>query len=154
WPADRGSAAGRTTSPASPKAQPMTYRNDLDALGARHSALETDLAAKTKELEHATRLLEEAKARARLPVLDNIRTASPCRADWNEMIGDDRARSCGKCDKQVFNITNMTRADAEALIVEKNAKLCARYFRRHDGTILTQDCRVGLVAARNRKLVA
>jgi hypothetical protein len=132
----------------------MSYRNDLDALAARHASLDTELAAKTKELDDAARLLDEARARAKLPVLDNIRIASPCRADWNEMVGDERSRACGKCEKQVFNISNMTRAEAEALIIEKQGKLCARYYQRHDGTILLADCTVGAVAARNRKLVA
>ena len=132
----------------------MSYRNDLDALGARHDALDSELAAKTKELEEAARLLAEARARARLPILDNIRIASPCRADWNEMVGDDRSRACGTCDKQVFNLSSLTRAEAEALIVEKAGKLCARYYQRHDGTIILADCHVGVVAARKRKLVA
>lgn len=128
----------------------MTYRSDLDALDARHSALSNDLSAKTRELEQATKLLEQAK----LPILDNIRVASPCTADWSQMTGDERARHCNKCDKQVFDLSEMTRAEAEALIIEKHGKLCARYYRRADGTILTSDCRVGAVAARKRKIIA
>jgi len=128
----------------------VSYRSDLDALDARHSALTNDLTAKTRELEQATKLLEQAK----LPILDNIRVASPCTADWKQMTGDERARHCNKCDKQVFDLSEMTRAEAEALIIEKNGKLCARYYRRADGTILTSDCRVGVVAARKRKIIA
>ena len=132
----------------------MTYRNDLDALAARHAVLDTELAAKTRELDDATRLLDDARARAKLPVLDNIRIASPCRADWNQMVGDEHARLCGQCDKQVFDLSSLTRAEAEALIAEKAGKLCARYYRRYDGTILLADCTIGAVAARKRKLVA
>ena len=132
----------------------MTYRSDLDALDARHDALNNELASKTRELDAATKLLEEARARAKLPILDNIRTASPCRADWNAMTGDERARHCNQCDKQVFNLSEMTRSEAEALIVEKDGQLCARYYRRHDGTIITTDCRVGIVAGRKRKIIA
>ena len=132
----------------------MTYRSDLDALDARHDALSNELAAKTRELDEATKLLEEARARAKLPILDNIRVASPCRADWNAMLGDERARHCNQCEKQVFNLSEMTRPEAEALIIEKHGELCARYYQRHDGTILTADCRVGIVAGRKRKLVA
>ena len=128
----------------------MTYRSDLDALDARHSAIANDLAAKTRELEQATKLLEQAK----LPILDNIRVASPCTADWSQMTGDERARHCNKCDKQVFDLSEMTRAEAEALIIEKHGKLCARYYRRADGTILTSDCRVGAAAGRKRKIIA
>jgi hypothetical protein len=135
----------------------VTYRSDLDALDARHDALSHELVTKTRELDDATRLLEEARARAKLPILDNIRTASPCRADWNAMLpagSGDRVRNCGQCEKQVFNLSEMTRQDAEALILEKHGNLCARYYRRHDGTIITADCRVGVVAGRKRKLVA
>jgi hypothetical protein len=128
----------------------MSYRSDLDALDARHNALSNDLTAKTRELEQATKLLEQAK----LPVLDNIRVATPCTADWTQMTGDERARHCNKCDKQVFDLSEMTRAEAQALIIEKHGKLCARYYRRSDGTILTSDCRIGVAAARKRKIIA
>jgi hypothetical protein len=132
----------------------VTYRSDLDALDARHSALTHELGAKTRELDDATRLLEQARARAKLPILDNIRVASPCTADWTQMTGDERTRHCTKCEKQVFNLSEMTRAEAEALILEKHGDLCARYYRRHDGTIITSDCRIGVVASRKRKLIA
>ena len=113
----------------------MSYRDDLDALSARHDALATEVAYKTRELEQATRMLDEAKARMRLPVLDNIRVASPCSAEWNGMTGDDRVRHCGACDKSVFNLSGMTREEAETLIIAKQGKLCVRYFQRKDGTI-------------------
>ncbi len=138
----------------------MTFRNDLDALDARHDALATELAAKTRELHDATMLLEDARARARLPVLENIRIASPCRADWNAMTGDERTRHCHQCDKQVFNLSELTRVEAEALIREKAGDLCARYYQRPDGTILLADCSIAAgaagaaSAARRRKLVA
>jgi len=112
------------------------------------------VAHKTRELEQATQLLEDAQARARLPVLDNIRIAAPCDADWSKMTGDDRARHCGDCKKTVFNLSDMTRPEAEALIIEKQGKLCVRYYQRKDGTILTKDCPVGVARRRKRKLVA
>ena len=132
----------------------MSYRDDVTALAARHDALATEVAHKTRELEDATRLLEEAQARARLPVLDNIRIAAPCDADWSKMTGDDRARHCGDCKKTVFNLSDMTRAEAEALVIEKLGKLCVRYFQRSDGTILTKDCPVGVARRRKRRLIA
>jgi len=130
------------------------YRNDVDALSARHDGLAAELAAKTKEVNDAARLLEEARTRARLPVLDNLRVATPCRADWNQMTGDERTRHCGDCKKSVFNLSNLTREEAEALIVEKAGKLCARYYQRHDGTILLKDCSIGIGKQRKRRIVA
>ncbi|HVV84397.1 MAG TPA: hypothetical protein VHE35_15120 [Kofleriaceae bacterium] len=130
------------------------YRDDVAALAARHEALAAEVAERTRERDDAARILAEAKARARLPVLDNIRIASPCTAAWSAMVGDERVRHCGACDKDVFNLSAMTRDEAEALIVEKAGKLCARYFQRADGTILLADCAVGVKRRRRRRLVA
>jgi hypothetical protein len=132
----------------------MTYRNDLEALAARHDALATEVATKTKELDAARQLLDDAKQRAKLPVLPNIRVASPCPADWNQMTGDDRVRACAQCNKSVYNLSNMTRDEAEALIVAKEGKLCVRYFQRKDGTILMKDCVVGVAQKRKRRVIA
>jgi hypothetical protein len=132
----------------------MTYRNDLDALAARHDALEAEVAEKTRERDRVSDLLADAKARAKLPVLPNIRVASPCTADWNQMTGDDRVRHCGTCDKDVFNLSAMTREDAEALVLEKAGDLCARYYQRKDGTILLADCTVGVAQKRKRRVIA
>ncbi len=132
----------------------MSYRDDLDALSARHDALSTEVATKTRELDVATRMLDEAKARMRLPILDNIRVASPCPAEWKTMTGDDQVRHCAQCDKSVFNLSGMTREEAETLIVAKQGKLCVRYFQRKDGTILTKDCLVGIARKRKVRLIA
>lgn len=78
-----------------------------------------------------------------LTILDNITIASPCPADWDEMLGDDRARFCSSCSMQVYNIASMTAEEASALILEKEGRLCAGIYRRHDGTVLTADCPVG-----------
>ena len=132
----------------------MSYRDDLTALSARHDALAAEVAQKTRELDDARRLLEQAHARAKLPVLDNLRVAAPCTADWNQMTGDDRTRHCGDCKKNVYNLTGMMREEAEALVIEKNGDLCVRYFQRHDGTILLADCEIGVKRRRRRRRVA
>ena len=48
----------------------------------------------------------------------------------------------------------MTREQAEALIIARAGDLCARYYQRSDGTILLQDCEVGIAQKRKRKLIA
>ncbi len=88
-----------------------------------------------------------------MKTLENIRIASPCRADWNEMTGDDRVRTCAACAKQVFNLSEMTRAEAEAVLAEKHGNLCARYYQRQDGTIMLADCTIGGSGARARSFV-
>ncbi|HEX8636442.1 MAG TPA: hypothetical protein VF692_00155 [Pyrinomonadaceae bacterium] len=75
--------------------------------------------------------------------LNNIKIASPCPADWNEMIGDERKRYCSDCKLNVYNLSEMTKAQAENLIIESEGSLCVRFYRRADGTVLTKDCPVG-----------
>jgi len=75
--------------------------------------------------------------------LNNIKIASPCSADWNLMAGDDRKRACGDCKMNVYNLSGMTKYDAENLLMNAEGRVCVRYFQRADGTILTQDCPVG-----------
>ena len=134
----------------------MTYRNDFDAIAARHARLAVELDATKKELDAAARKLAEAKAKAKLPVLPNIRVASPCKADWNAMapVDGERVRHCGDCKKNVYNLSNMTRDEAEAVIVAHEGKLCVRYYQRKDGTILLKDCTVGAANGRKRRWIA
>jgi hypothetical protein len=132
----------------------MAYRDDLTALSARHDALASEVAQKTRELEESRHLLEQARARTKLPVLDNLRVAAPCTADWSQMTGDERVRHCGECRKNVYNLSDMTRDEAEALLIERNGNLCVRYFQRRDGTILLADCTVGVKRRRRRRWIA
>ncbi len=82
--------------------------------------------------------------------LARVRVASPCKADWDEMIGTDRVRFCGQCSLNVYNLSAMTRDEAESVIAANEGRLCVRFYRRRDGSIITQDCPVGLRAARAR----
>ncbi len=82
--------------------------------------------------------------------LNNIRVASPCKADWDTMYGDERKRFCGDCKLNVYNLSGMTRDEAEALIMNAEGRVCVRFFRRADGTVITQDCPVGWAKVRQR----
>jgi hypothetical protein len=61
-------------------------------------------------------------------------------------------RFCGHCEKNVFNLSAMSRDEAEALIIASGSKLCVRIYRRPDGTALTQDCPVGVRRKRRKQL--
>jgi hypothetical protein len=89
-----------------------------------------------------------------VPLLARIRVATPCTADWAQMTGDERVRHCAHCNKNVFNLSDMTREQAERLIIEKNGDLCARYYQRTDGTILLADCSVGIKQKRKTRVLA
>lgn len=82
--------------------------------------------------------------------LDNINIASPCPANWDEMYGDDRKRFCGDCKLNVYNLSGMTRDDAERLITNHEGRLCVRYYRRADGSVITADCPVGWAKVKQR----
>lgn len=82
--------------------------------------------------------------------LDQLYVATPCTADWDKMRGSDQIRFCNQCQLNVYNISALTRKEAEALIASTEEKLCTKLFRRSDGTIITQDCPVGLRAIKKR----
>ncbi|HLW76821.1 MAG TPA: hypothetical protein VKS01_07535, partial [Bryobacteraceae bacterium] len=82
-------------------------------------------------------------------MLDRIRVASPCHAGWESMQGSERRRFCSQCNKHVYNLSAMTRAEAESLL-SRSDQICARFYRRADGTILTEDCPAGLRAKASR----
>lgn len=85
--------------------------------------------------------------------LDNIRIASPCTARWEQMVGNDTTRFCGECRLNVYNLSAMSRPEAEALIANAEGRICVRYHRRTDGTVITQDCPVGARTIRQRLLL-
>jgi hypothetical protein len=138
----------------------MSYRNDVEALQIKLAQLEDERAEIVRDRarlvdsvqrmprvgDEIERLRRELHARAprSLPVLEDIRVASPCHARWDEMTGDEQSRFCGSCKKNVYNLSAMTREAAEALVRSREGELCVRYYRRADGTVLTADCSVGV----------
>jgi hypothetical protein len=143
----------------------MPYRDDEHALQAKKVELEQER-ARIEEHKRALANLNEdearihreladvdrrlAKRKKSLPVLGEVRIASPCHADWNSMTGDEQSRFCDKCAKNVYNLSAMTTEQAESLIREKEGDLCVRYYQRADGTVLTADCPVGVRRKRVR----
>src|SRR4051794_558697 len=107
------------------------YRNVREALAHREAELTRDLEAleraRTELSDVAARIEETRAARdqtraslARLATataerrsLETLRIASPCTARWDEMRGDEQMRYCGQCRKKVYNLSAMTRDEAE-----------------------------------------
>lgn len=87
-----------------------------------------------------------------LDLLKHVDVASPCAARWEDMTGDEKSRHCAQCNLRVHNLSAMTRAEAEAFLAPRAGpdagRVCVRFYRRADGTILTRDCPVGLAAVR------
>jgi hypothetical protein len=84
-------------------------------------------------------------------MLDNVAIAAPCRASWDQMVGDEHVRFCGQCEKNVYNLSSLPREEAEALLIAKEGKMCVRLYKREDGTVLTNDCPVGVKKRRRRR---
>jgi len=82
--------------------------------------------------------------------LSNVKIASPCSQDWNEMIGTERKRFCGECKLNVYNLSGMSQTEAENLLLNSEGRLCVRFYRRADGSVLTKDCPVGWKAVKQR----
>lgn len=72
--------------------------------------------------------------------LASLRIASPCKERWADMTGDDRVRVCNGCERPVFDLTELTRAEAEAVLATRGITPCVRLRRRADGTVITADC--------------
>lgn len=83
-------------------------------------------------------------------ILDNLYLAAPCPMTWESMEGDDKIRHCGGCAKNVYNISAMTKKEAEEFLNINGDSACLRFFRRADGTVITDNCPVGLRKFRDR----
>jgi len=84
--------------------------------------------------------------------LDQVKIAAPCSAGWDQMFSfeDKRVRFCSQCNLKVYNLSGMSRHEAEALITKTEGRLCVRFYRKSDGSILTQNCPVGLKMIKRR----
>jgi hypothetical protein len=91
-----------------------------------------------------------AEANMKNNPLDNIKIASPCGANWEEMLGDNRKRFCAECKLNVYNISGMSQREAEDLLINSEGRVCIRLFKRHDGTVLTENCPVGLTKIKQK----
>jgi hypothetical protein len=149
----------------------MSYRDVSESLHAYRDRIARDLdearkAAKEaserarkvtvleRELSETDGLLQKLGGRRRgLPMLDQLQIAAPCKASWDDMVGDDHVRFCGQCEKNVYNLSSLPREEAEALLVAREGSLCVRMYKRQDGTVLTADCPVGVKKRRRRRTV-
>lgn len=144
----------------------MGYRDDQGALETRRdellaekALLQQRLDAVAADLQRRPQIEQElADVEARLArtaekkrrLLDDLRVASPCEEPWEGMTGDAQVRFCGRCEKNVYNLSAMTRAEAERLLEATEGSLCVRMYQRADGTLITNDCPVGATKKRRR----
>ncbi len=72
-------------------------------------------------------------------VLNTIAIDSPCSVPWDSMCGDNRVRYCNQCKQQVFDLTEMTTAEATKALDEAANTPCVRFLRGRDGRVMTTD---------------
>jgi len=82
-------------------------------------------------------------------LIDGVEIETPCTVSWDSMYGDDQVRHCGQCRQNVYNVAELSRAEALRLITARE-RVCLRLYRRPDGTVVTADCWSRLRAARRR----
>ena len=49
-----------------------------------------------------------------------MRISRPCSVEWDSMSGDDRARFCRECDRQVYNLSLLTRDEIGSLVPRRD----------------------------------
>jgi len=147
----------------------MAYRDVSESLRAYRDRVANDLEDARRSAREATALVQKVNIlekelaetegllakmggkRNVLPLLDNVSVAAPCKASWDQMVGDEHVRFCGQCETNVYNLSSLPREEAEALLAAKEGSMCIRLFRRADGTVLTSDCPVGVTRRRRRR---
>jgi len=72
----------------------------------------------------------------------------PCTVTWESMTGSEQVRHCAHCQQQVYNISAMDREAAEEFLQtsrgnggdgQDGRRVCVRFYRRPDGTVITRD---------------
>jgi hypothetical protein len=71
--------------------------------------------------------------------LETLQIPNPCSVGWQNMEGDDKTRFCRACNKPVFNLSAMTRQQAEALLAALRGNLCASLTRNENGMVVTTE---------------
>lgn len=82
----------------------------------------------------------------------HLKIASPCKVPWDSMSGDNAIRYCGTCERHVYNLSEMTFEQTEALLAAPAGRPCVRFFQRADGTVMTADCAVGARRVRRQRI--
>ena len=70
-------------------------------------------------------------------MLDSVKIPIPCNEKWENMIGDSRKRFCLGCQKDVYNLSSMSQREAVKFAAKNEGKVCIRYSKLSDGSLLT-----------------
>ncbi len=90
------------------------------------------------------------KEKRQSDLLDSLMIAAPCNVGWDNMQGTDKVRFCHQCNLNVYNTSKLTSSELQGLLSTNGEMPCLRLYRRADGTLITEDCPVGLRKIRDR----
>jgi hypothetical protein len=76
---------------------------------------------------------------SRTITLAQVRVASPCPQSWESMTGDAKVRFCDRCELRVFNLSEMTRDEAQSVLDDHPDRLCVCYRPTAIGGVQTLD---------------
>lgn len=72
--------------------------------------------------------------------LSKVTLEKPCSQNWDEMVGDERERFCNMCSLNVYNLSSMTRDEAEEFLqVRNDGSVCLNYVSDAEGKVVTDN---------------
>lgn len=72
--------------------------------------------------------------------LSKVTLEKPCSQNWDEMVGDERERFCSMCSLNVYNLSSMTRDEAEEFLqVRNDGSVCLNYISDAEGKVITDN---------------
>jgi len=74
---------------------------------------------------------------AKKDLFDSIAVPEPCPQSWDAMVGDNKARFCASCEKDIYNLSEMTRGEAKKLIFQSKESVCVRLEKDTHGKVKT-----------------
>lgn len=75
-------------------------------------------------------------------LLERVTVAFRCPMSWEKMVGDERERFCGQCQKSVTDLSQMTAQEVESYVAEHGPRgsACVRIWRDSNGNLITKGC--------------
>jgi len=109
-----------------------------------------------KVAEERAAVLIRSAPQEQTPVVEQIKAnkvVGACPSRWD---GDskDRFRQCEQCQVTLYNFADMSRAEAEALILVRENRKKFTLFQRADGKFMTADCPIVLRRKQQTRMVA
>lgn len=83
---------------------------------------------------------------------NKVTIKSPCTESWDKMTGSASIRNCAKCQFNVYNFSEMTQSEIDAILTS-GSRVCARLHMRPDGTYMTKNCKTKVKRKRFHKII-